>query len=198
MNNMEKVYSLKTLEELRALSDPLRIRLMEAFADQPMTTRQVARSMGEKPTRLYHHVEILEKAGLLKLVETRQNRGTVEHYYQAVAGDFTVDTELLNLLDHSKETAQAVEDLLVTALRSTLVELRRSMRAGLLIDKKKYSSSITTSRLALTKEDAEKLQAQLQELIHPFEATPGKLNNPQYNLTVALFPVEDKAADKKE
>ncbi|MGD0708730.1 MAG: helix-turn-helix domain-containing protein [Anaerolineaceae bacterium] len=195
---MEKLYSLKTLEELKALSDPLRLRLIEAFSNQPMTTRQVARLLDEKPTRLYHHVEALEKLGLLKLVETRQNRGTVEHYYQAIAGEFTVDSELLNLLNNSKETAQAVEDLLVTALKTTLGELRRSLRAGLLTDKKKYSSSISTSRLMLTKEEVEKLQTQLHELIHPFETVPGKSSGPLYNLTVALFPVEDKPLDGEE
>jgi DNA-binding transcriptional ArsR family regulator len=192
---MEKIYSLKTLEELKALSDPLRIRLIEAFADQPMTTRQVARLLGEKPTRLYHHVEALEKLGLLKLVETRQNRGTMEHYYQAIAREFTVDSELLNLQEHSKETAQAVEDLLVTALKATLAELRRSLRSGLVTDKKKYSSSITTHRLAVTKDEADRLQAQLREMIRPFDAASDKSNGSQYNLTVALFPVEDKSTD---
>jgi DNA-binding transcriptional ArsR family regulator len=195
---MEKLYSLKTLEELKALSDPLRLRLIEAFSNQPMTTRQVARLLDEKPTRLYHHVEALEKLGLLKLVETRQNRGTMEHYYQAIAGEFTVDAELLNLQDHSKEAAQAVEDLLTTVLEASLAELRRSMRAGLIMDKKKHNRWISTSRLAITQEEADKLQVQMRELVHPFEVAPGKSSNPQYNLTVALFPVEDKPLNGKE
>src|SRR5262249_9110021 len=40
--------------------------------------------------KLYHHVEALERVGLVRLTETRPNRGTVEKYYQAVAGRFQV------------------------------------------------------------------------------------------------------------
>jgi DNA-binding transcriptional ArsR family regulator len=71
--------------ELRALAHPLRLRVLERFAEQPRTTKQVAVLLGEPPTRLYHHVAALERAGLLRLTETRKNRGTVEKWYEAIA-----------------------------------------------------------------------------------------------------------------
>jgi DNA-binding transcriptional ArsR family regulator len=71
--------------ELRALAHPLRLRIMELFAEAPRTTKQVADILGEPPTRLYHHVAALERAGLLKLKETRKNRGTVEKWYESIA-----------------------------------------------------------------------------------------------------------------
>lgn len=74
--------------ELRALAHPLRLRVLERFAEQPRTTKQVALLLGEPPTRLYHHVAALERAGLLRLTETRKNRGTVEKWYEAVARSF--------------------------------------------------------------------------------------------------------------
>ena len=37
---------------------------MELFAEAPRTTKQVAELLGEPPTRLYHHVAALERAGL--------------------------------------------------------------------------------------------------------------------------------------
>ena len=71
--------------DLRALAHPLRLRMMELFAEAPKTTKQVADILGEPPTRLYHHVAALERAGLLVLRETRQNRGAVEKWYAAVS-----------------------------------------------------------------------------------------------------------------
>jgi hypothetical protein len=56
---------------------------MELFAETPRTTKQVADLLGEPPTRLYHHVAALERAGLLRLKETRQNRGTTEKWFEA-------------------------------------------------------------------------------------------------------------------
>ena len=69
--------------ETRALAHPLRLRLMELFAETPRTTKQAADLLGEPPTRLYHHVAVLERAGLLHLKETRRNRGTTEKWYEA-------------------------------------------------------------------------------------------------------------------
>src|SRR5690349_21306438 len=57
-------------QELRALAHPLRLKLVEMFAGTPRTTMQVAVLMGEPPTRLYHHVNALERAGILHLEHT--------------------------------------------------------------------------------------------------------------------------------
>jgi DNA-binding transcriptional ArsR family regulator len=71
----------RTTTQLRALAHPLRLRLLEAFAQGRRTTMQVAAQLGEPPTRLYHHVNALERAGILRLERTRQVRGTTEKYY---------------------------------------------------------------------------------------------------------------------
>lgn len=76
---------MPAVADLRALAHPLRLRIMELFAESPKTTKQVAELLGEPPTRLYHHVAALERAGLVILKETRQNRGAVEKYYGSVA-----------------------------------------------------------------------------------------------------------------
>jgi DNA-binding transcriptional ArsR family regulator len=72
----------RATQELRALAHPLRLRLVEHFARGPRTTMQVAAEMGEPPTRLYHHVNALERAGILRLKSTRQVRGTTEKYFE--------------------------------------------------------------------------------------------------------------------
>src|SRR5262245_11195131 len=69
------------LERVRALAHPLRLRLVELFAAGPLTAKQAAEKRGQPPTRLYHHVATLERAGLLRLKETRQVRGATEKYF---------------------------------------------------------------------------------------------------------------------
>jgi len=75
----------RTVADLRALAHPLRLRMMELFAESPKTTKQVAELLGQPPTRLYHHVAALERSGLLVLKEKRQNRGAVEKWYVGIA-----------------------------------------------------------------------------------------------------------------
>jgi DNA-binding transcriptional ArsR family regulator len=60
-------HKMEGLEQVRALSHPLRLELVELFATRPMTTKQAADAMHEAPTRLYHHVAALENAGLIRL-----------------------------------------------------------------------------------------------------------------------------------
>lgn len=67
----EGFFALQELDQLKALADPLRQRILQALCQEPMTTKQVAQQLGEKPTRLYHHVSTLEQAGLIQIVETR-------------------------------------------------------------------------------------------------------------------------------
>jgi DNA-binding transcriptional ArsR family regulator len=78
----------RATQELRALAHPLRLRLVEEFAGGARTTMQVAAAMGEPPTRLYHHVNALERVGILKLARTRQVRGTTEKYYEVAKKTF--------------------------------------------------------------------------------------------------------------
>jgi len=85
---------LTSLAQMRVLANPLRLRLLDAFVPEPRTTMQVARLLGEGPTRLYRHVDMLYRAGFLKRCGRRKNRGTTETYYQATAGRFEADPGL--------------------------------------------------------------------------------------------------------
>src|SRR5262245_29527269 len=129
---MKNVHTLSTLKQLKALTDPLRLRVLEVFVRQPVTTKQAAALLGETATKLYHHVQILEDAGLIRLVETRANRGTVEKYYGAVAEDFVVDRNLLELQSGPRRATKGYEALCMRALQATLSEARKSVAAGLI------------------------------------------------------------------
>ncbi len=77
------------------LAHPLRLSLLELFAEAPRTTKQAADRLGLPPTRLYHHVAALERVGLVRVRERRQNRGTIEKHYEAVARGFEADPSQL-------------------------------------------------------------------------------------------------------
>ena len=91
-----QTYVVKRIEQAKLLTDPFKLRLIEAFAGAPTTTKQVADKMGEKAPRLYRHVDALVDQGLLELIEERPKRGTIERYYKTVADRFEVDPELFS------------------------------------------------------------------------------------------------------
>jgi DNA-binding transcriptional ArsR family regulator len=91
---VKDTHLLRTLEEVRALSDPLRLRIMDCLRDGPLTVGQVAQRLGEKTTKLYYHFADLEKQGLIEAVETRQRGNLLEKYYLPVAKYFQVDSAI--------------------------------------------------------------------------------------------------------
>jgi len=110
------------LDQLRALAHPLRLRMMELFAEGPRTTKQVAQQLGEPPTKLYHHVNALERAGLLKLSKTRQNRGAIEKWFEA-------SRSLISgrQLSRSRPMQQAISGLATVALEQARREVELAL-----------------------------------------------------------------------
>src|SRR5579859_7219489 len=81
---------IEDLKQIKAVADPLRQKILSSLTDEPRTTKQVALLLGESSTKLYHHVELLERAGLIRLTHTLPKRGTTEKYFQAIASRFAV------------------------------------------------------------------------------------------------------------
>ena len=111
----------RVVAELRAFAHPLRLRLFELFAEKARTTMQVAEILGEPPTRLYHHVNALQKSGLLKLKETRPIRGTVEKYFEAVKPGMQKDVGgVLRTSATARQSALAAAGALLEQVRQDL------------------------------------------------------------------------------
>lgn len=116
-----------TVAKMRALAHPLRLRLLEVFAEAPRTTKQVADLLGEPPTRLYHHVAALERAGLLRLTETRKNRGTTEKWYEAIARTMGSSMPVRSTGRAPKDQAAARRSVAMAVLEQSRQELLAAM-----------------------------------------------------------------------
>ncbi|MBD3348828.1 MAG: helix-turn-helix domain-containing protein, partial [Candidatus Eisenbacteria bacterium] len=76
--------------QVRALSNPERVKILAELVDRPATAKQLAEWLGATRGRVHYHVKELEKAGLVEIVARLENRGAVEKYYRAVARNFYV------------------------------------------------------------------------------------------------------------
>src|SRR5438034_307274 len=86
---------IKDIETLKVVFDPLRMRILEAFADGARTVKEVAEDLGSTPHRLYYHVNMLEERRLLIVTDTRMVSGIQEKRYQVAARHFIVAPGLL-------------------------------------------------------------------------------------------------------
>ena len=82
-------FLIETPEQLKALAEPLRQSLLEQFC-RPATIKHAAGRLGVPVTRLYHHVDQLLAAGLIRVAREEKRRAVSERFFQAVARRFTV------------------------------------------------------------------------------------------------------------
>lgn len=108
---MKSTYKIKDLEQVRLLSDPLKLQLLQAFAESAKTTKQAAAALGESVTKLYRHVDALHDSGLLLVIEEKQKRGTIERTFRAVAHRFEADHALF-ADEAGEEGADAAREML--------------------------------------------------------------------------------------
>lgn len=75
-------------EQQKAISNPLRSRLIALLYEQPMTPKQTADLMGKNPGTIYYHIQQLVKHNILEVESTRTEKGIVEKFYRAKAISF--------------------------------------------------------------------------------------------------------------
>jgi DNA-binding transcriptional ArsR family regulator len=122
-----ELIQITTLEQLRAISDPLRVEIIEIIMREALTVKQMADRLNQPATKLYYHVSELESAGFVTLVGTRVKSGIVEKYYRTAADSIQVDRSLLN---GSAGAEESLGLLITTVFDTTIADLTRSFKSG--------------------------------------------------------------------
>jgi DNA-binding transcriptional ArsR family regulator len=68
--------------QLRALSHPVRLRILSLLTARAMSSAELARELGMKHAAVSYHVRQLADAGYLEVAETRSVRGGQERRYR--------------------------------------------------------------------------------------------------------------------
>jgi DNA-binding transcriptional ArsR family regulator len=77
---------------LKAISHPLRHRLLGLLDDRTASPNELARELGLPLGRVSYHIRLLADLGVIELVRTEPRRGALEHFYRAVTrGWFSED-----------------------------------------------------------------------------------------------------------
>jgi len=185
--------TIDDLDTLKVLADPLRLRIRELMTE-PCTVKQVAAELNIPPTQLYYHINLLEKHGLIVLVDTRIVSGIIEKHYQVAARVVRLSRQLLT------PSASGGEEALMMTLDSlfsdTRGDLLDSLHAGALTisDDAPTHKGLTfaASRLALTAEQAadflERMDALIQEFRDLSEAQRDRDDLQTYKSLSMVFP----------
>lgn len=163
----EPVRVLRDVTELKAVSDPLRIRILDtlqAGKDRSWTVKEIAAALGEPATKLYHHIKQLEQVDLVRDVETRVVSGIVEHRYRIGQLVIRFDDELFR--------STATRDDTTATLASIVDGARDEIVTHLLRDGDDCEVGMTKVVTRVSPRHAELLQEELVKTIRRLEAEP--------------------------
>ncbi|HUG13378.1 MAG TPA: helix-turn-helix domain-containing protein [Thermomicrobiales bacterium] len=196
---MLDVLYIDDIEQAGALLKPVRVELLKRMAE-PTTCSQLASELGEVSQKLYYHVKVLERAGLVEKVSERRVGGIMEGLYQAVARSYWLSPELVGRIGGQ----QPARDLLSLGYVLSLAEeLQRDI--GLLAagSDEQIPSAGLMARIEL-RDDAERaaflrdLQQTVQSLAERYGARdgaqPGPGSSHAFRLMLACYPDPNPAA----
>lgn len=188
---------IEDLETLRVLADPLRNQIYELLIPAPANVREIAERLGTASSRLYYHMGLLEKHGLIHVVETRMVANMVEKVYRAAAYKIDLAPDLLHFDGGSNR--EAMTEILTSSIDATREDLLRSVNARLFEveqggapkQPRHVMVSRTTARIA--DEYANQFRERLTALVEEFmvQDVPSRQPAPDdqnYALLVAFYP----------
>jgi DNA-binding transcriptional ArsR family regulator len=189
----DSVMVLTELEQIKVLADPLRVRILECLGVEERTTKQVADLIGEKPTKLYHHVEALERVGLIRMTRTRQNRGTLEKYYQSVARRYEADPALFSESKPGDEQRNSLGQVISQLLQRTGDELGALVQSAAAADIRE-KGVLTFCEIRAEEEEITRIRRRINRLVKDLtklcEPESATGNERRYRLTVAYYPLD--------
>ncbi|MGD6803911.1 ArsR/SmtB family transcription factor [Rossellomorea vietnamensis] len=111
---------IRDYNQLKALSDPFRVKLMLRLVESPFTGQQLSEIFDLSRARIHYHLRELEKLGLIEIVKTEEKNGIIQKFYQSVASGFYPDA---SLMPHKEEISNTKRQMLYGMLDRTMTRL---------------------------------------------------------------------------
>ena len=166
-----------TAAQAKALSSPIRLRILRLCLHQELTNQQLATRLGCDPSTLHYHARILLEAGILERAEPRHGpTGALEKPYRSTGQSWT--------LDIGTDNANAAVAM-VDAFRAELTE------AG-------PGSIKSSSRFVLHLDDTtrEELLQRIQSLLDEYETTDDERRAEHQPRFGGLFIINELASSE--
>jgi predicted ArsR family transcriptional regulator len=157
-------------EQLRALADDLRAGVVSLLRSRARSTQELARELGIPKGTIGHHLKVLERAGLVRVVRTRQVRAVTEKFYGRTARLFLFAAE-----DEADERAVGA---------SLFRQVARE------IDASPQVATFGQAMARLAPGDVKRLEKRLKRLMNDFTAADRPGGSP-YRMTVAMYEARD-------
>jgi putative molybdopterin biosynthesis protein len=109
--HMKKIERVNSFDQIKSLSDPKRLAILQMLMNQPRTISQIGRALGEYPAGIRYHIQKLEQVQMVELSEVKISSGYSEKYYSAKSRAFLLQRMILPLSDQEAIIFMGSHDL---------------------------------------------------------------------------------------
>jgi DNA-binding transcriptional ArsR family regulator len=147
----EDVLVVREREQLRAVADDLRAKIIALLRQRARSTQELAEELSLPKGTVGHHLKVLEKARLIRVVRTRKVRAMTEKFYGRTARLFLFEAE---------EAPDTVPGMCASMLRNAADEVSQAPAVV----------NLGHVRSRLSEKDARRLARRLDRLVKDFQA----------------------------
>lgn len=187
----EDEITIYNLETLKVYFDPVRTRIMQEMAHTPRTVQQIAEALDVPFTRLYYHIKMMEKHGLIRMVDIKQMPGAIEEkYYQVAARMYVIDRSLLTFNPKGKNAS--LELILKNVFDASRKDVLRSVYAERtdMSATPPHPKALFSRRFVfrLSDENAVNFQQEMMDLLVKYQSLETSSDDTYYATLMALYP----------
>lgn len=190
-------FTIKDLETLKVIADPLRMQLLEALSLEPLTVKELAERLGLAASKLYYHMKLLEDHQFIQVVATRIVSGIIEKQYRATADKLDIDKDLFTFRTNSgKENLTSMVAVTIDATRNDILRSLEARHFELEQGNQEQPRRLTLIRdlSRISDARADEFHARLHDLMQEFtsadEPAPANPTKPphMYAMLLSLYP----------
>ncbi len=187
---------IETYDQLKAISDPLRTKMLIFLVEQPYTGHMLANELNLSRAKILYHLRELEKHGIIKLVKKEERGGNILKYYQAVARGFIPADHLLSYVEAKEATRQSFLEVLNRAKTRVLTAPEESFELNSSNVEKWLNMSIQRE-VCLSKEQFLAFTRQYRSLLDSLLTDDSADKDKQlYYIMATAFQVEEPLFNK--
>ncbi len=185
---MKDVLVLRELAQIKAISHPYRIEILECFEeDQAATAKQIADRLGEPHAKINYHIKTLQKVEILELVDERVKSGIIEKYYLPAARTFVIDKSIMNSGD--KGVIESLNQASMSIFENITNDFYKALENA--NEKEHPKQMLHFNDYYLTVEETEEFKKRLSETIENFvkdKKDKTRENTKAYSVSALIIP----------
>jgi DNA-binding transcriptional ArsR family regulator len=174
MPDLPPTLLVTTEQQFKAVSDPMRGRIIQVLRTQPATAKQLADLLGGTTGAIGHHLQVLEAAGLVQVIARRLVHGIVAKYYARTARIFIFE------LPRETVGVASMDLVMLTQAREELIEALPTIGQQGLCDSWFPHKRLAPARMAV-------YQQRINQLVVDFLRETPDPDGVMYSLIISAF-----------